>query len=285
MKKILKGSLAVMGATALTLIGTHTAVAVEGDPLTITPNPVVSTELFTVSGEGCEVQVRVDFEGVDIVVTTHDDGTWSHDLTAPDAAGNYAVTADCIDETGAAVFAYADASVEVVSPLVAAFGEPTRDACLVTIPVEGPAGSYQFAVWDDNARVHLAAWEKPTDGTDYIEWIITEPAGESAPGVGFELLSSSDLTLDIYDPFNYPAEVADACAEIADGGTDIPTPVTPTEPVTPEPPKKVETAAASGSAPFNTGAAMTAGTLLALSAATLMHLRNIRRSVLEESAR
>lgn len=97
-------------------------------------------------------------------------------------------------------------------------GDITRDGCRVSIPVttEG-AGDFAIRIWDDGQIIDNIEWTSATEGEESTTqiWTITRPAGEGAPGVGIELVyvtTTGDYSLDMVDPYRYPAEVADACA-------------------------------------------------------------------------
>ena len=120
----------------------------------------------------------------------------------------------------------------------AEIGEITRDVCVVTIPVTTTGmGTFTLTVWDDQQSFETFDWEATTSPeTTEVTWRITRPALEGAPGVAF-VVTSDEEQLDSIDPYHYPAEVANQCAEEdededespAGPGQGSPTPP-PTEP-------------------------------------------------------
>lgn len=284
MKKLLISATAFFwggGAVALALVGGQAAIAAEGDLLTVSHATVSPGGDFNVSGAGCDTGtgVVIAFNGLNSVATPLEDGTWSTSLTAPDAEGTYPITASCRGVDDALVFNYTDASIDVAqaSTRWISIGDPTRDGCTVAIPVEGTAGGYTFNVWDDGSVIETSVWQKPTDGTDFLNWTIVNPAGDGYPGVGLELVATEvGPGYDMYDPYTYPPEVADSCAEIAQGGGSTPPEKTPS--AAPKPPQAVQAASAGHPAGVGFSGAFAVAGLLGLAAAVIVRSRAASRA-------
>lgn len=109
-----------------------------------------------------------------------------------------------------------EAAVKLVAPpeeVSATILEPSRDGCKVTIPVQSTgAGDFELKVRDDGVVIDTFTWTMTASGLHNVVWTITKPAGTEAPGVGFSVYVSGGERLDRYDPFEYPAEVADGCS-------------------------------------------------------------------------
>lgn len=288
MKKLLMSATALGGAVALALVGGQAAIAAEGDPVTVSHTTVSPGGDFFVSGAGCDVgaQVALGFAGETIQVLVDSDGAWNETLTAPSQEGTYSIEASCETE-GSRSFHYADASIDVDAPSVAppTLGEPTRDGCQVTVPVHGAAGVYAFKIWDDGAAIETHPWQKATNETDFFVWTIVNPAGEAAPGVGIDLTDpATDRSLATIDPYTYPAEVADSCAEIAQGGGATPPTPAPTSPesptqAAPKPPQAVQAATAGQPASSDLGSGLAVAGVFALAALAVMGSRAVRREM------
>src|SRR5699024_10441959 len=201
-------------------------------PPVVEPGSVEPGVEFTVSNDGClgvldeaealtePGEVTLSF-GDDVFVLAADaEGAWAQTLTAPEEPGTYPLHATCDVYDG--TFDYPSAAVEVlaveeepeVEPVTGSITDITRKGCEVTITTEVSApGEYRVEVWDDGEEIDRIEWTMAEAGTYPALWTITAPAREGAPGVAFALYGSADFALDSVDPWEYPAEVADACYE------------------------------------------------------------------------
>lgn len=243
MRTSARGAIVAIGALVVSIMGGTAAWAADEDyPLTVDPGSVAPGEEFTVSGESClpaedadgvehPSEVRVTFEDEVSVPDLGDDGTWSRTLTAPEEPGDYDVTAVCdrytedVEYAAGAVQIAGEATEEPTTeePTEEATEDPvfndeivdiTRDVCEVAITTEvAESGGYGLEVWDDGDIIDSFDWTMTEPGTHVVNWTITRPALEQAPGVGFSLTDADGATLDSVDPWEYPAEVAQECYE------------------------------------------------------------------------
>ena len=227
-------SLAVVGVgSVIVLLGlaAPASAAASRGALTVSSSTVAIGDTVTVSGGNCipgpSTEVDVAFGDEDpVAATPGDDGSWSVDFTA-DTAGTIKITATCDDYTGSG--SYDPATVTVNGAASGSLGTPSRAGCQVTIPATVTAGSYELRVYDDGAVVDSITFDATKKVTQNVTWLITRPAGTSAPGVGFYLFDADGNQLDGVDPWEYPAAVADGCSTA--GKTTISlgttTPITP----------------------------------------------------------
>ncbi|MTD13401.1 hypothetical protein GIS00_05515 [Nakamurella sp. YIM 132087] len=202
-----------------------TASAAAPGTITLTPSTLAPGASYEVSGTGCTAsgpgvtQVIVDpGDGSDLIaVEPAADGSWSTTTTASATAGSYIVVAACDRYTDSYEYTPATLTVVQLTPS-GTIGDITRAGCKVDIPIAtGDPVTYKLDVYDDGDVVDTITFT-PTaaDKTTVVTWVITEPAREEAPGVGFYLTGPDGESLDSVDPYEYPASAADACAEAGD---------------------------------------------------------------------
>lgn len=228
------------GALLFVMTGGVAAWADADTPPAVEPGSVEPGGEFSISNDGCIgpldeageplgepglVTIAVDDEIYAVDAET--DGTWTMTLEAPEAPGTYEVHAACDVYDG--TFEYPAVQVEVLAveeppavedppavdePVTGSIIDITRNGCEVTITTEVSApGEYRVEVWDDGENIDTVGWTMSKGGTYPAVWTITAPAMEGAPGVGFVLYGADPFPLDSVDPWEYPAEVADACYE------------------------------------------------------------------------
>lgn len=180
--------------------------------------------------QGLEVRLVGTGFGADETVTLALDGTALGSATA-DSAGDFAadvtIPADAslgvatITATGATSARTASLDTEVKPQVTerpdAFFGDITRDGCQVSVPVETiGALTWVLEVIDDEIVLDTYSWTTTENGTHTVVWTITAPALTAVPGVGFfvsgEAYDGSLVPIASYDPYEFPAEVANGCS-------------------------------------------------------------------------
>jgi|SRR5690625_3710856 len=166
-------------------------------------------------------EVTVQFGSQVATVPADDEGAWEVDFEATEP-GLVDVTAVC--DAYKDPVEYQPAMIGVDEDLeftAGAIMDINRDGCEVTLSTEtSQGGDYRIEVWDDGELMDTVKWEQDDAGTYDAVWTITQPAMEGAPGVGFGFYGDDgdgDSFLDLVDPYEYPAEVANDCAGVTDG--------------------------------------------------------------------
>lgn len=99
----------------------------------------------------------------------------------------------------------------------ATINNASRVECIVTLNITvEDGGTYYLQVWDDGAMIDVQSFAATTGQTLDVNYTIKYPAGTGAPGIAFVIAdgpTSGATFFDYVDPFIYPDEVANSCAE------------------------------------------------------------------------